>query len=545
MNSRVTTDSSGHLPAKAGETWRVSVRFSSLSTANKTLSVGLAETVTPFGETTVSDTSSGVGFICVERTVVNDCGLMVFVGNKSSAPGDVTIDSIVAERLIEPLGGLFSIGDSICYSAIDTGSVVNESQSYTNLFCLNNSIPFVNAGVGGETLSQCAARFSSQVGTPNTVFIEGGINDVNAASSDPNTSMRSAISSMVAAAKLIPSVKNICVFSITPHSTSVSEKKEWINTYNTWLESFASSQGIVFVHLSSILAINGVKISEYYPAGDSTHPNSAGHAAIVAYLQSVVLYSGDIINPTVTSSMRISKPQPAVNGSVDVIGNPVQYHGRAKLNLTQASMWNPDGIEILTVEQQQCDSGWIPTGESSISGGICWLYSSAGNLSRLDINGIKVVGKRYRLQLEFSKPTVGNFLIGNSGVEYLVTGPVSGTLNFEFTAIETGLTLKRSGICSVKFTNASLQELIYTPNPTSIVDHHTYSLADSHQMRSVTGWTYGTANAFYNADGTAKELTGLELKQAGIGPLLWIGDSKWLAFKSASEAKRALKVPVA
>lgn len=85
---------------------------------------------------------------------------------------------------------------------------------------------------------------------------------------------------------------------------------------------------------------------------------------------------------------------------------------------------------------------------------------------------------------------------------------------------------------------------VSNPTDTTLVDDHTYSLADSHQMRVVTGWTYGTANTFYNADGTPKTLTGAALKAAGAGPLLWIGDSKWLAFKSASEAKRALKVPV-
>lgn len=105
-------------------------------------------------------------------------------------------------------------------------------------------------------------------------------------------------------------------------------------------------------------------------------------------------------------------------------------------------------------------------------------------------------------------------------------------------ALETGAS-DHTGQAKLSFTAVS------NPTDTTFSDDHTYSLADSHQMRSVTGWEYGTANAFYNADGTAKELTGLELKQAGIGPLLWIGDGKWLAFKSTAEAKRALKVPVA
>lgn len=76
-------------------------------------------------------------------------------------------------------------------------------------------------------------------------------------------------------------------------------------------------------------------------------------------------------------------------------------------------------------------------------------------------------------------------------------------------------------------------------------DTDVFTASDSHQMRIITGWTHGTANALYDGNGVPIEVTGAQLKAFDIGPLLWIGDSKWLAFKSTSEAKRALKVPVA
>lgn len=105
-------------------------------------------------------------------------------------------------------------------------------------------------------------------------------------------------------------------------------------------------------------------------------------------------------------------------------------------------------------------------------------------------------------------------------------------------ALETGAS-DHTGQAKLSFTAVS------NPTDTTFADAHTYKLSDSHQMRSVTGWEYGTENTFYNADGTPKTLTGAALKAAGIGPLLWIGDNKWLAFKSTAEAKRALKVSVA
>lgn len=375
-NSRLTTHSSGHLPAKAGEKWRVSVKFSNLSTANKLLHVGISETVTPYNETAISYTSSGSGFITVERTVANDCGLLIYVGNISSSPGGVTIDSIVAERITNSLGGLFSIGDSICDSAVEIGPVTYKSQSYTNLFCSNNSVPFLNKGVGGETLVQCAARFSSQVGTPNTVFIEGGINDISAASSDPNATMQSSMSAMVAAAKLISSVKNIYVFSVTPYGGMTAGKIGWVNTYNAWLESFASAQGIGFIDLPSILLVDGVHIAEYFSA-DTTHPNIVGQSAIAAHLQNVVVYSGDIINPTVTTSMKINKPQPAVSGIVDAIGNSLQYPGQAKLNITPIS--NPDDSTLTPGHTYNlADSHQMRTALGWTWGVDHWAYTDAG-----------------------------------------------------------------------------------------------------------------------------------------------------------------------
>lgn len=68
---------------------------------------------------------------------------------------------------------------------------------------------------------------------------------------------------------------------------------------------------------------------------------------------------------------------------------------------------------------------------------------------------------------------------------------------------------------------------------------------DAPEPREATGWEYNTETALYNADGTPKTVAKTVLEEEGDGPLLWIGDSKWIAFKSTAEAKRALKVPVA
>jgi len=82
---------------------------------------------------------------------------------------------------------------------------------------------------------------------------------------------------------------------------------------------------------------------------------------------------------------------------------------------------------------------------------------------------------------------------------------------------------------------------VSNPTDTTIVDAHTYSLPDCAEMRTASGWT-GTANAFYNADGTVKTITGATLKANGAGPLLWFGDAKWVVFKDSASAKLALGV---
>ncbi len=80
---------------------------------------------------------------------------------------------------------------------------------------------------------------------------------------------------------------------------------------------------------------------------------------------------------------------------------------------------------------------------------------------------------------------------------------------------------------------------ISNPTDTTINDAHTYSLPDCAEMRTATGWT-GVANPFYNADGTAKVVTGTVLKTNGSGPLLWFGESKWVTFKDVVSVKLAM-----
>lgn len=67
-----------------------------------------------------------------------------------------------------------------------------------------------------------------------------------------------------------------------------------------------------------------------------------------------------------------------------------------------------------------------------------------------------------------------------------------------------------------------------------------YSLPDAHQPREATGWTYGTANTFYNADGTQKELTFAELDAAGTGPRYYLGTKGTALYSTDQTAKDSL-----
>ena len=72
-------------------------------------------------------------------------------------------------------------------------------------------------------------------------------------------------------------------------------KNGWRATHNNWLKTVPGIRVIDFdVPLTDG---EGNQVAEYYDPGDLTHPNTAGHAAIVAYMESLGLrHRGDYLS---------------------------------------------------------------------------------------------------------------------------------------------------------------------------------------------------------------------------------------------------------
>lgn len=70
-----------------------------------------------------------------------------------------------------------------------------------------------------------------------------------------------------------------------------------------------------------------------------------------------------------------------------------------------------------------------------------------------------------------------------------------------------------------------------TGTSTTINPTDTYILEDTNAWRVVTGWTAGTANDFFDANGIPISFTGQQLIDAGVGPQLYCGLKKIAAYE--------------
>lgn len=69
----------------------------------------------------------------------------------------------------------------------------------------------------------------------------------------------------------------------------------------------------------------------------------------------------------------------------------------------------------------------------------------------------------------------------------------------------------------------------------------TYQLSDDHLSREATGFTYGTENAFYNADGTPKSVTKDTFEVHATGLRLYFG-SKGITGYSVDQTDKDAKI---
>lgn len=62
---------------------------------------------------------------------------------------------------------------------------------------------------------------------------------------------------------------------------------------------------------------------------------------------------------------------------------------------------------------------------------------------------------------------------------------------------------------------------ISNPADTTLTFDHTYSLADSHQIRTALGWTWGVDHWAFTDVGVPKIITGATILANGNGPNIW------------------------
>jgi len=182
---------------------------------------------------------------------------------------------------------LYSAGDSICAYAINAGHVDGQAQ-YTGYYQHLKNITAVLAGAAGEVLSEIYARMQTDLATTAypMIFIQGGINDINTAVSDPVPGMIATMTNMIILAK--SRSDKVVVFNIPPN-IGTAEEETWQLAYGLQLETLCATQGVQLFDMLAILGTGtGVEQNpDYYDTGN-VHPNSLGHQVIAAALGSQV-----------------------------------------------------------------------------------------------------------------------------------------------------------------------------------------------------------------------------------------------------------------
>ena len=140
-------------------------------------------------------------------------------------------------------------------------------------------------GVASETLGEIEARLQADVidENPDIAVIQGGINDIITAGSDPNGAMRTAIQNMVTDLinASIPFVLvNLSAFK--GHALWTADRQTWFDSYNDWLENtLAIPNGYEMVDAEAVLDTNADDILDPgFDFGDGLHYSVAGNIEI-------------------------------------------------------------------------------------------------------------------------------------------------------------------------------------------------------------------------------------------------------------------------
>lgn len=249
---------------------------------------------------------------------VADTTYLAIVGDGSVAKN---IDVLDLQIVANPGYTLYSAGDSICEWSLNydfdtprTGDI-DSVDNYTYFYAYDNNIVAFNDGLAGDLLSEIYTRMQASLTgkTYPIIFVEGGINDINAVTITPLVDMQTTMSNMITLAK--SHADKVVVFTIPPNTNPIGTDLQQQLDYNAWLATEAASQGVQLFDMVAVLGDGsgtyGLGRNYLYyttqedpPPDDNNHPNAAGHQALADALSAQVTlpptakYTGTYITTT-------------------------------------------------------------------------------------------------------------------------------------------------------------------------------------------------------------------------------------------------------
>ena len=312
-----------------------------------------------------------------------------------------------------PRNTCIAIGDSWTAGALYTARI-----TATHL-----SAVVTASGVGGQKLTAIDARFAADVvaHAPDCCIIQGGINDLAGAASDPNASMQAAVVSMVAkarAANIVP-----VLFTPGPWKSNIkwtAARQGYHDTFRAWIIAYGAAEGLAVADVYAALVDPDVPqtLLPAYDGGDGLHPSAAGYRATGDTIAAVLPAAVSVPIPEATMAGYQSEGQrtnlllnsgalSTQNVTVDATAYALTFYGTGIITLTGAFtagllvgtganqrvtlLFTPTaGTLTLTVagsvafaqlEAGEFASSYIPTYDSAVTrNGDILLYPVAGNI---------------------------------------------------------------------------------------------------------------------------------------------------------------------
>ena len=137
-----------------------------------------------------------------------------------------------------------------------------------------------NFGIGSQTTTQILSGVTTALASsPDFILIQGGVNDIASAVSDPNATIQSNIATICDAAVLAGATP--ILVNISPWKGSggwTADRQTWTDTYNAWLAGYATANGYQMADVYAVLE-DPANPDTLLPAFDSDHihPNTEGY----------------------------------------------------------------------------------------------------------------------------------------------------------------------------------------------------------------------------------------------------------------------------